>query len=130
MARKPSTRVVVNRSVVSAVRLTLADRMLRFAEAIVARADPPDAPPYGVGLVKSGTAGAWVDGKKVGGNALGRAPRTGAGIMGKAGFGNKAAPYARYVELGTINNQPQPFLGPAAEAEMRNVREHFRGPLP
>jgi hypothetical protein len=110
--KKPSARVVINRAAVAEVRLVVADGMLAVAQAIVDTADPPDATPFGEGLVTTGAAGMWVDGRKIGGRAdKPRRERMPArGIAGVAGFGFPG----RFQEEGTIHQPARPFLTPAA----------------
>jgi hypothetical protein len=110
--KKTSTRVVTNRAALDAAWLAVADGLLAVGQAIVDEAHPPDAPPYGQGLVNRGAAGVWVNGKKVGGEAA--KPR---GIrvreyamVGVAGFDFPA----RFQELGTAHQPARPFLTPAA----------------
>lgn len=124
MARKPSAKVVYNRETADAVRLGVADGLLALAEAILERADVPDAPPLGKGLIQHGQAGAWVDGKKVGGQASkpNRMKLPTPGIVVAAGY-----PFpARFQELGTIHQPPRPFFTPAIEAEIPNAPEHLK----
>jgi hypothetical protein len=118
MARRRSARVTYNRRTHSALRLGLADGLLQVAEVIVQVADPPDATPFGEGLVTTGAAGAWVDGRKVGGSSpkpRHSIPRT--GVAAIAGFGFPG----RFQELGTIHQAPQPFLMPAVDAVVPNT---------
>lgn len=119
MARKPSARVVMNRGALDKVTLALADGTLAAAEHIVRAADPPDATPYGEGLVIRGGWLAYVGPNKVGGGGLdGKQPKkprsmkvrgTGNQIHVIGGFGFPA----RFQEEGTINHPAQPFLTPA-----------------
>jgi hypothetical protein len=84
-----------------------------LAEAIVNDADPPDASPYGEGLVTTGAWGVWVGGRKVAGNA--KKPRSvrvkSHGIVAVAGFGFPG----RFQELGVVHHGPQPFLIPSTD---------------
>lgn len=92
------------------LRLAIANGVLLVGEEIVRNANVPDAPPYGVGLVKSGAAAAFVDGQKVGGTAdAPRTAETGTGIVGVFGFGFPA----RFQEEGTVNQTARPFLTPS-----------------
>lgn len=139
MARKASARVVLNRQAIDRVILAVGDGALAVGEEIVREAKPPDATPYGSGLV---TAGGWlgyVDGKKIGGGGLdGKQPKPPRsvgvsrtkGIVILAGFGFPG----RFQELGTINHPAQPFLTPAADSVLpkapsimeRHVRPKLR----
>lgn len=111
MART-SARVVMNRKALSEVNLGFADGMLALAQEIVETANPPDATPFGEGLVTSGGSAAWVDGRKIGGE--GAKPRglklNKPGITAIAGFGFPG----RFQEVGTVRQPPRPFLSPAA----------------
>jgi hypothetical protein len=111
MARKSSCRVQTNRAALSEAWLAVADGLLAVGEEIVATARPPDAAPFGEGLVTRGAAGVWVDGKKVGGEA--EKPRSlkvrQYPIVGVAGFGFPA----RFQEVGTVHQPARPFLSPA-----------------
>lgn len=118
MARGPSARVVLNRDALTAVGLAVADGLEQVVKSIVTEAHPPDATPYGEGLV---TRGGWLvyhGSKKVGGGSLeGKQPkkpralrvRGTTGITAIAGFGFPG----RFQELGTVNHGAQPFLWPA-----------------
>jgi hypothetical protein len=110
--KKTSVRVETNRAALDAAWLAVADGLLAVGEAIVDEAHPPDAPPYGQGLVNRGAAGVWVNGKKVGGEAA--KPRgirvKQYPIVGVAGFGFPA----RFQEMGTVHQPARPFLTPAA----------------
>jgi hypothetical protein len=110
--RKTSTRVVTNRAALDKAWLAVADGLLEVGQAIVDDAHPPDATPYGQGLVDRGAAAVWVNGKKIGGGAdkprgirVRQYP-----IVGVAGFGFPA----RYQETGTVHQPARPFLTPAA----------------
>jgi hypothetical protein len=112
MARKPSSRVVLNREAVEAIRLGSADGLHAAAEAIQDTVRPPDAEPYGRGLVKREGTATYVDGKKVAGT--GTAPRgaAGQGIVTVFGWGFPA----RFNELGTSRQPARPFFTPAVAA--------------
>ena len=122
MARRArrSARVVYNRRTHEALRLGLADGLLQVAEVIVQVADPPDATPFGEGLVTSGAAGAWIDGSKIGGSSP--KPRRAVpakGIVAVAGFGFPG----RFQEEGTIRHPAQPFVMPAVDATVPNTAQ-------
>ena len=113
-------RVVINRSKVAAVRLVLADGLFQVGRHILNAADPPDATPFGVGLVNSGGVIAFVDGKKVADTTTIPDDATGSrqiqkpravklprpGIIAIVGFGFPG----RFVHNGSIHNRPNPFL--------------------
>jgi hypothetical protein len=126
MPRKPSKRVVYNRSVADALLLGVADGLLAVADEIIATAQPdvPDAEPFGRGLVTTGGTVAYLDGKKVGGAATkprsARIPKS--GIAAFAGYGFPA----RFQELGTVNHPPQPFATPAMNRVVVNAEQHIK----
>ena len=111
--RKLSARVVLNRNRLSRVRGALADGLGDVAATIVDVADPPDATPFGEGLVTTGGYYVAVDGKKIAGNA--NKPRgakvPNPGIVALAGFGFPG----RFQELGTVHQPARPFLTPAMQ---------------
>jgi hypothetical protein len=103
----------MNRAALDAIRLGAADGGQRAGELVLELAAPnvPDQEPFGRGLVRSGKAVTYVDGKKVAGT--GSAPRGASGALGTistvVGYGFPG----RFQELGTINHAPQAFLTPA-----------------
>jgi len=113
---KPSARVVLNHKRLSLVHRTLADGLAAVAAEIVRIADPPDATPFGEGLVTTGDTYVAVDGKKVAGGASKprrlKVPKP--GIVAVAGFGFPG----RFQELGTIHQPARPFLTPAVQRVM------------
>lgn len=117
MARKPSTRVVMNREAVSAIRLGEADGLQAAGERIQSLVRPPDAEPYGKGLVKASGVATYVDGKKVAG--VGTAPRAAIPkVMGTVlGWGFPA----RFNELGTVRQPARPFFTPAMQEGLPEV---------
>lgn len=114
---KPSARLVLNRAALDTVRLAVADGVLEVARTMVEDANPPDATPFGVGLVQSGGWAVYAGSKKVAGGSLDgsqpkkpRALKTPAdAITGIAGFGFPA----RFEEIGTVNQPARPFFMPA-----------------
>lgn len=128
MARGPSTRVVLNRKAVRAVQVAIADGLFEVARTIIEVADPPDATPFGAGLVTQGGALAYVGDKKVGGwSQRGTQPKKpraykvrGQGaITAIAGFGFPG----RFQEMGTVHHAAQPFLTPAANRTVDHAAE-------
>jgi hypothetical protein len=109
-----TSRVVINRAKVEAIRLAVADGMFEVGRAVIDGADVPDATPLGFGLIQGGGVIAYVDGKKVNGTTIGgkqiKKPRAvklgGTGILVIAGFGFPG----RMVHNGSIHNTPNPFL--------------------
>lgn len=118
---KTNARVVMNRKALDEVQLAIADGMEAVCREIVKTARPPDATPFGEGLV---TRGGWLvynGSKKIAGGSLdGKQPkkpramtvRGQRGISAIAGFGFPG----RFQEMGTVNHSAQPFLWPAFEA--------------
>lgn len=118
MAKGRTARVVLNRKAIDGVRLALADGVFAVAKTIVNEADPPDATPYGKGLVTNGGALLYVDGKKLDGMGLdGRQPgkprsaKSSPGTVAIAGFGFPG----RFLEFGTVKMAAQPFFTPARD---------------
>jgi HK97 gp10 family phage protein len=118
MARGRTTRVKLNRAAIDGVRLAIADGTHAVAKAIVTTANPPDATPFGEGLITRGGTLAYVGSKKVDGWSLdGRQPRKPRKLRVKgtdtivavAGFGFPG----RFQEFGTAHHPAQPFLTPA-----------------
>jgi hypothetical protein len=118
MARKPSARVVLNRQALDTVHLALAEGVEEIVRTIVETAEPPDATPFGEGLV---TRGGWLvyDGpnKVAGGSLEGTQPkkprafrvRGTAGIVGIAGFSFPG----RLQETGWVDAPARPWFTPA-----------------
>ena len=135
MARKPSARVVLNRQALDSLHLALAEGVEEIARTIVETADPPDATPFGVGLVTSGGWAVYAGSKKVGGGSLdGTQPNKPrafrpepTGVTGIAGFGFPA----RFQEIGTVHHAAQPFFTPAVEqvaAQAGEIMKSVVGP--
>jgi len=136
--RGPSTRVVIHRAKFEKLTLAVADGLAEFGKAVIEDAHPPDAAPYGEGLVTRGGVLMYLAGRKVSGwSQDGRQPRppraarvTGQKIIGVAGFGFPA----RFQERGTVRQPARPFLWPAVGRMMprataiigRIVRPHLR----
>lgn len=119
-ARGPSARVVMNRQAIDQVQLAVGDGVLAVAEEIVRVATPPDATPFGEGLVDRGGWLGYVGSKKIGGGSLdGRQPkkprslrvRGSEVIVAIAGWGFPG----RFQELGTAHHAAQPFATPARD---------------
>jgi hypothetical protein len=128
--RKVSAKVVLNRAALNTVHLALAEGVEEVCRTIVEVADPPDATPFGAGLV---TSGGWAvyDGKRkiAGGSLDGTQPNKPrdfkaepTGITGIAGFGFPA----RFQETGTVHHSAQPFFTPAAEQVAGHAGEIMR----
>lgn len=120
-ARGPSARVVLNRKAIDQVRLAIADGTSAIGKAIVTTANPPDATPFGEGLVTHGGFVTYVGAKKTAGWSMdGRQPKKPRAIrvrgtdtiLTAAGFGFPA----RFQEFGTARQPARPFLTPARNA--------------
>jgi hypothetical protein len=117
---KKSARVVLNRRAVDLVTLALADGVYSVGVEYIRQAVVPDAPPYGEGLIRTGGAIGFVDGKKIAGFGVdGRQPkkprafRPGKGIAVVAGWGFPA----RLVAFGTVKTRPHGW----AQAALSNI---------
>jgi hypothetical protein len=118
---------VLNRSTIDALAVAVADGLGAVAQQTIETANPPDAPPYGEGLVKRGGVLAYVGDKKVYGWGLdGKQPKkprafrvrgTGRQITAVGGFGFPAA----FIEFGTIRHPARPFLTPALNRTLPEV---------
>ena len=109
---------MLNRAAMTELGVAIAEGVEEVARTIVEVADPPDATPWGEGLVTSGGWLVYLGPKKIGGGSQdGRQPkkprswrvRESEGIHGIAGFGFPG----RFQEMGTVNHAAQPFLVPA-----------------
>lgn len=119
LARR-GAQVVMNKAALDAVQEGIADGAIQLGEAILAdaTANAPDAPPYGVGLVESGTVAVWGLGKLVSGTtakAAGKQKPRGLKlpkdqVVLLVAFG---APHAHLLERGTVKMPAHPFLLPA-----------------
>lgn len=128
---KPSARVVINRSKMTEVGLAIGDGMAEVMRTIVETADPPDATPFGEGLVTRGgylvyqgpnkLAGWGQDGKQPKKPRAFRVAGTTA-ITAIAGFGFPG----RFQEQGTVHHPAQPFLWPTAQAVEPHIPEIMR----
>ena len=123
MARR-NNRVVLNRAALDAITLGVADGLLALADAVIAAAKPPDAAPFGEGLVTAGGTVAYVAGKKVGGTAK-KPSAMKVKSMGVAVAGGFGFP-ARFAELGTVNQPARPFLTPALMATVPDAGPFIR----
>jgi hypothetical protein len=113
MAR--TSRMVLNREALHELDLGMARGLERVAFEVLDRADVPDAPTFGEGLIGSGGWTSYVDGKKVGGTVE-RKPKSfkvrGRGVSVAAGYPSPA----RFNEMGTVHQPARPFLAPAVVA--------------
>jgi hypothetical protein len=124
MARRISSRVVLNRKCLTAIREGEVAGLEAFGQAVLATAQPnvPDDIPYGEGLVTEGDYGVWSDGKKVaGGGGKPRGVRTKEGVTLVVGF-----PFPmRFYEKGTVHQPARPVLTPAMLGELGSVVGHM-----
>lgn len=118
MNNRTSARVVLNRKALNDLGMAVGKGLEDFARLVVIDADPPDATPYGEGLVTQGGWLAYFRNKKIGGGSLtGRQPKKPRGwrvsnndsIEAIAGFGFPG----RFQETGTVHHPAQPFLWPS-----------------
>lgn len=117
MARRPSSRVVLNRAALDEVQLAVAEGVEEIARTVVETAEPPDATPFGVGLATRGGWAVYAGKKKVAGGSLdGTQPKkprafkpSPTGVTGIAGFGFPG----RFQETGTVHQPARPWFMPA-----------------
>lgn len=127
MARKVTVRTVANKAALNAISNGLAEGMAGVGRAIIARTRPPDAEPFGKGLVTTGDWGVWVGTKKVDGTAT--KPRT---VKTRTGVVTLVAGYGfpgRFQELGTINQPARPFLTPPVLEVTPTTPDYLRAPV-
>lgn len=115
MARKPSARVVLNRRNVHGVRLAIADGANAVAKELITTGRPPDAAPFGEGLVQVGGWLTYVDNQKVGGGGTdGRQPKKPRNVL--AGVEDAVVAVAgwgfpgRFQQFGTVHHAADPFF--------------------
>lgn len=127
MPRKVSARTVLNYKALDAISRGLADGMADLGAAIIEATQPPDATPFGKGLVTTGDWGVWAKGRKVGGTAT--KPRaaqlTKTGITLLVGYGFPG----RFQELGTVRQPARPFFTPVVNRMVPGVADHLKAPV-
>jgi hypothetical protein len=105
-------RVVLARERLHELDLAMAAGLEGNALAVLERVRPPDATPFGEGLVDRGGFISYVGGKRVGGDAD-KKPEDmrvmGQGVVVGVGFSFPG----RFQEMGTVRQPPRPFLTPA-----------------
>jgi len=108
----------MNRAALDKIDLAIADGLEEVVRTVVETATPPDAPPYGAGLVAHGGWLVYAGANKVGGGSLdGRQPKKPRALRVKgsdqivaiAGFSFPG----RFQEAGTSKMAANPFLTPA-----------------
>ena len=124
MARKPNVRTVLNRKALAAFAAGIADGMEQLGEEFVQTVQPPDAQPFGKGLVTTPDFGVWSNGKKVAGGATKprsvRVRQHGAVLIAGEGFPG------RFQELGTIHHSAQPHVTPAMLAVLPGAGRYIK----
>lgn len=127
MARKVNRRTVINYHTLGAVQQGLVDGLAVIGAAVIAKTTPPDAEPFGKGLVTTGDWGVWAGTRKVAGTATKpksiRLPKTGATLIVGYGFPG------RFQELGTVKQPARPFLTPAMLEELPGVEDALKAPV-
>jgi hypothetical protein len=127
MARKVNRRTVLNYKTLGAMHQGLVDGLGEVGAEVIARTTPPDAEPFGKGLVTTGDWGVWAGTRKVAGTGTKprsvRLPRTGATLIVGYGFPG------RFQELGTINQPARPFFTPAMLEEFPRVTDALKAPV-
>jgi len=124
MARKVSSRTVVNRRALTAIRSGLVDGMEAVGQAIVGQTRPPDDPTTTHKI--EGDWGVWSDGRKVAGTAAKpRGASTKQGVTLLVGFGFPA----RFNETGTIHQPARPFFTPTVTEVIPGTGKYLSGPV-
>jgi len=123
MARRVGARTVLNRKCLSAISEGMAEGLESVGATAIENTTPPDAEPFGEGLVTTGDWGLWLGTKKVGGTATKpRSVKLGTtGLTLIAGYGFPG----RFQEFGTIRQPARPFLTPAMLETLPTVADHL-----
>jgi len=115
------------------VLLATLDGLAAAARDILANTKPPDATPFGQGLVTSGGMAGYSFGKVTHVEGADRsvvkprsfrAPKEGVAVVLGYGFPG------RFQEAGTVNHAAQPFLGPSVKAGADRIPGHIRDNWP
>jgi hypothetical protein len=132
LATKRTKKTELNRQTLDAITRGVADGLFAMARGIVEGAEVPDLPPLTVGLIETGGALVYVDGKVVDATGIGgkavRKPRAvkirdlRGEVVAIGGYGFPA----RLVELGSIHNTPHPFLTPQLMATVSDAEGFIR----
>lgn len=108
---KVQARVVLNKKALNAISAGFADGFADMGRRFVEIVRPPDAAPFGKGLVTTPDWGVWAGTKKVDGTATKpravRLHKTQITLLAGEGFPG------RFQEIGTVNHPPQPHVTPA-----------------
>lgn len=126
LRRGETRRTVLNRQALGALEQGFIGGMAEIGRATIAATQPPDAEPYGQGLITTGDWVVYAGGKKVAGRAnkpRGKLPSK--GIVLFVGFDFPA----RFNEQGTIHQQARPFLTPAMLEVTPEAAAHMRNPV-
>lgn len=122
MARRVSSRTVLNRKALNAIAAGFADGMEDIGQAFVEVIDPPDATPYGEGLVTTPDWGVWGGGKKIAGTATkprGATVKQGLTLVAGEGFPG------RFQEFGTVNHRAQPHFVKAMDQVIEGASRYL-----
>lgn len=117
MARQ--SRIELNRRAMNELAGAFADGVFEIGKRIIEVADPPDATPFGEGLVTRGGVLAYHGSRQVGAWSLsGNKPKKPRKVKVRAEEGNVYAIAGfgfpgRFQETGTVNHAAQPFVTPA-----------------
>lgn len=127
MARKVNRHTILNYKTLGAIQQGLVEGLAAVGAAVIEKTTPPDAEPFGKGLVTTGDWGVWAGTRKVAGTATKprsvRLPKTGATLIAGYGFPG------RFQELGTINQPARPFFTPAMLEEFPGVTDALKAPV-
>lgn len=136
---KRTSRVVINRKAIDGITLAVADGAFAVAKAHNQATHPPDAPPFGRGLVEGGGALVFVNGKKVDGTTIGgrqiKKPRqlnvkdhtvvamSGWGFPGRIiQFGRVGVPGRPFFKISTIEARAKGIFEQAAKYRITRLR--------
>lgn len=116
-----AARIVINRDALAEIDRGLATGLEALGDRVLDTVHPPDATPYGRGLVDQGGWISYVDGKVVGTSTPGvKKPKAmavrGKGVTLGVGFDFPG----RFQEMGTVHQPARPFLTPAVMAVVGN----------
>lgn len=123
MARKVNARTVVNRKALDAISAGIVNGMEAMGQAFKDQVHPPDATPFGVGLVTTPDFGVWANGRKVAGGAgKPRSAKVKPGIVLLCGEGFPG----RFQELGTVKMAANPHVTPVMLAILPGAEAYLK----
>lgn len=124
MARRISSKTVLNRKSLTLLRGAFVDGMEQIGIDLIARTEPLDDPTTQEKII--GDWGIWVDGKKVAGTATKpRRENVKSGITLLAGF-----PFPmRFGEMGTIDQPSRPRFSPTLSEVIPDAHRYIRQPV-